>query len=144
MELDFAEVLMQVIEQDASDLHLTAGSPPMLRKRGQLSPLDYPPLNPQAVREIIYSILTNDQRQRLETDWQIDLAYSIPGQGRFRVNAFFQRDSIGAAFRLIPRDMPALDSLGLPAVLRDFTRKPRGFVLVTGPPARASPPRSPR
>jgi len=133
MELDFAQVLMQVVEQDASDLHLTAGAPPMLRKRGNLSALDYPELSPQAVREIIYSILTNDQRQRLETDWQIDFAYSIPGMARFRVNAFFQRDSLGAAFRLIPRDMPALDSLGLPAVLRDLTRKPRGLVLVTGP-----------
>jgi len=133
MELDFAQVLMQVVEQDASDLHLTAGAAPMLRKRGSLSALDYPKLTPQVVREIVYSILTNDQRQRLETDWQLDFAYSIPGMARFRVNAFFQRDSIGAAFRLIPRDMPALDSLGLPPILRDFTRKPRGFVLVTGP-----------
>jgi len=133
MELDFAEVLMQVMEQGASDLHLTAGAPPMLRKRGQLSPLDYPALNPQVVREIVYSILTNDQRQRLETDWQIDLAYSIPGRARFRVNVFFQRDSLGAAFRLIPSEMPALDTLGLPPVIRDLTRKPRGFVLVTGP-----------
>ncbi|MBA3358834.1 MAG: Flp pilus assembly complex ATPase component TadA [Thermoleophilaceae bacterium] len=133
MEIDFAQVLMQVVEQDASDLHLTAGAAPMLRKRGHLSALDYPAMTPQVVREIIYSILTNDQRQRLETDWQIDFAYSIPGIARFRVNAFFQRDSMGAAFRLIPRDMPALDSLGLPAVLRDLTRKPRGFVLVTGP-----------
>ncbi|MEK6229404.1 MAG: type IV pilus twitching motility protein PilT [Actinomycetota bacterium] len=133
MELDFAEVLMQVMDQGASDLHLTAGSPPMVRKRGQLSALDYPTMNPQVVREIVYSILTNDQRQRLETDWQLDLAYSIPGKARFRVNAFFQRDSLGAAFRLIPSEMPALDSLGLPPVLRDFTRKPRGFVLVTGP-----------
>ena|SRR5680860_917663 len=133
MELDFAEVLMQVMDQGASDLHLTAGSPPMVRKRGQLSALDYPAMNPQVVREIVYSILTNDQRQRLETDWQLDLAYSIPGKARFRVNAFFQRDSLGAAFRLIPSEMPALDSLGLPPVLRDLTRKPRGFVLVTGP-----------
>jgi twitching motility protein PilT len=133
MELDFAEVLLEVMHQGASDLHLTAGSPPMLRKRGELMPLDYPPLTPQVVREIVYSILTNDQRQRLETDWQIDLAYSIPGRARFRVNAFFQRASMGAAFRLIPQDMPALDSLGLPPVLRDFTKKPRGLVLVTGP-----------
>ena len=133
MELDFAEVLMQVMEQGASDLHLTAGAAPMVRKRGALSPLDYPALNPQVVREIVYSILTNDQRQRLETEWQIDLAYSIPGKARFRVNVFFQRDSLGAAFRLIPSEMPALDSLGLPPVIRDLTRKPRGFVLVTGP-----------
>ena len=133
MDFDFAEVLLHVMEVDASDLHLTAGSPPMIRQRGSLSALDYPNMTPQQVREVIYSILTNDQRQKLETDWQIDLAYSIPGKARFRVNAFFQRDSIGAAFRLIPSEMPELDSLGVPKVLRDFTKKPRGFVLVTGP-----------
>ena len=90
-------------------------------------------LGPQEVREIVYSILSNAQRQKLETDWQIDLAYSIPGKARFRVNAYFQRASIGAAFRLIPQEMPALDTLGLPKILRTFTAKPRGFVLVTGP-----------
>src|ERR671917_622232 len=133
MEFDFAEVLLQVMERKASDLHLTAGSPPMIRQHGKRHALDYEPLTPQTTREVIYSILTNDQRQRLETDWQIDLAYSIPGKARFRVNAYFQRASIGAAFRLIPQEMPALDDLGLPPILRDFTEKPRGFVLVTGP-----------
>jgi twitching motility protein PilT len=133
MELDFADVLIEVMERGASDLHLTAGSPPMVRKRGALSALDYPSLTPQAVREIVYSILTNDQRQKLETDWQIDLAYSIPGRARFRVNAFFQRAALGAAFRLIPQDIPVLADLGMPPVLRDFVEKPRGFVLVTGP-----------
>ena len=133
MEFDFADLLLDVIRLKASDLHLTAGSPPMVRKRGALSPLDYPPLGPQDTREIIYSILTNDQRQRLETDWQIDFAYSIPGHARFRVNAYFQRASLGAAFRMIPSEMPALEQLGLPPVVAEFTKKPRGFVLVTGP-----------
>jgi twitching motility protein PilT len=133
MELDFAEILLEVMEREASDLHLTAGSPPMLRHHGRLHTMDYPKLTPQMTREIIYSILTNDQRQRLETDWQIDLAYSIPGKARFRVNAYFQRASLAAAFRLIPSDMPKLADLGLPPVLADFTKKPRGFVLVTGP-----------
>ncbi len=91
MELDFAEVLLEVMELNASDLHLTAGSPPMVRERGRLRPLDYPPLDPQITRDTVYSILSNDQRQRLETDWQIDLSYSIPGKARFRVNAYFQR-----------------------------------------------------
>ena len=133
MEFDFADVLMQVMEREASDLHLTAGSPPMIRHHGRLHALDYPLMTPQTTREVIYSILTNDQRQRLETDWQIDLAYSIPGKARFRVNAYFQRASLSAAFRLIPQDMPKLASLGLPETLVDFTKKPRGFVLVTGP-----------
>src|SRR5215216_3021653 len=118
MDFDFAEVLLQVMERNASDLHLTAGSPPMIRHHGRLHALDYPHLTPQLTREVIYSILTNDQRQRLETDWQIDLAYSIPGKARFR---------------LIPHDMPKLSSLGLPPVLEELTKKPRGFVLVTGP-----------
>ena len=133
MEFDFAEVLLQVMERNASDLHLTAGSPPMIRHHGRLHALDYPRLTPQTTREVIYSILTNDQRQKLETDWQIDLAYSIPGKARFRVNAYFQRAAISAALRLIPHEMPKLGSLGLPPVLEDFTKKPRGFVLVTGP-----------
>src|SRR5687767_7820753 len=133
MEFDFAEVLLQVMERKASDLHLTAGSPPMIRHHGRLHALDYPVLSPQTTREVIYSILTNDQRQRLETDWQIDLAYSIPGKARFRVNAYFQRAAMSAAFRLIPHEMPKLSSLGVPPQLEDFTKKPRGFVLVTGP-----------
>jgi twitching motility protein PilT len=130
---DFADVLLDVLKLNASDLHLTAGSPPMVREKGRLRALDYPVLSPQQTREIIYSILTNDQRKKLENEWQIDFAYSIPGKGRFRVNAYFQRASLGAAFRLIPNEMPALDELGLPPVLREFVKKPRGFVLVTGP-----------
>src|SRR2546423_2073615 len=133
MTFDFADILLEVIEADASDLHLTAGSPPMVREKGRLRALDYPQLNPQDTREIVYSILNNEQRKRLETDWQIDLSYSVPSKARFRVNAFFQRASIGCVMRTIPQDIPKLKSLGLPPVLADFTRKPRGFVLVTGP-----------
>jgi twitching motility protein PilT len=133
MEFDFAEVLLEVMERGASDLHLTAGSPPMMRHHGRLHALDYPRLTPQLTREVIYSILTNDQRQRLETDWQVDIAYSIPGRARFRVNAYFQRAALSAALRLIPQDMPKLNSLGVPPVLEELTKKPRGFVLVTGP-----------
>jgi len=131
--IDFADILIEVVNRKASDLHLTAGSPPMVRQRGRLSALDYPALSGQETREIVYSILNSDQRQRLETDWQIDFAYSIPGMARFRVNAYFQRASIGAALRTIPSEMPALESLGLPPVLLEFTKRPRGLVLVTGP-----------
>jgi twitching motility protein PilT len=133
MNFDFADILLEVIEADASDLHLTAGSPPMVREKGRLRALDYPQLSPQDTREIVYSILNNEQRKRLETDWQIDLSYSVPNKARFRVNAFFQRASVGAVMRTIPTDIPHLQDLGLPPVLADFTKKPRGFVLVTGP-----------
>src|SRR6185295_2866876 len=93
----------------------------------------YPRLSQTDTREVVYSILTNDQRQKLETEWQIDFAYSVPGHARFRVNAYFQRSAIGAAFRLIPADIISIDDLGLPTAVHDFTKKPRGLVLVTGP-----------
>jgi twitching motility protein PilT len=134
MEFDFADLLMEVVSRRASDLHLAAGAAPSVRVRGRLTPMEgYPRLTPQDTREIVYSILTNDQRQRLETDWQLDFAYSIPGVARFRVNAYFQRSAIGAAFRLIPAEIIDIDSLGLPTAVHEFTKKPRGFVLVTGP-----------
>ena len=134
MRFDFADLLLDVLERRASDLHITSGAQPSIRVRGRLIPLEeYPKLLPADTREIIYGILTNDQRQRLETDWQIDFAYSIPGRARFRVNAYFQRSSLGAAFRLIPSIITPIDDLGLPPVVHDFCKKPRGFVLVTGP-----------
>src|SRR5919202_3834331 len=133
MNFDFADILLEVIEAVASDWLLTSGAPPMVRQKGHLRALDYPNLSPQDTREIVYSILNNEQRKRLETDWQIDLSYSVPNRARFRVNAFFQRASIGAVMRTIPQDIPKFESLGLPEVLKDFTVKPRGFVLVTGP-----------
>jgi twitching motility protein PilT len=134
MNFDFADVLIEVLERRASDLHITAGAPPTIRIRGRLTPLeDFPVLTPSDTREIVYSILNNDQRQRLETDWQVDLAYAIPGRARFRVNAYFQRSAIGAAFRLIPAQISTIDELGLPPIVHDLVRKPRGFVLCTGP-----------
>ncbi len=134
MSLDFADLLLEVIERNASDLHLTAGAHPTVRVRGRLQGLeDYPVMTTEQTREIVYSILSNDQRQRLETDWQIDFAYSIPGHARFRVNAYFQRGTLGAAFRLIPAETVPIEKLGLPSVVREFSRKPRGIVLVTGP-----------
>ena len=102
--------------------------------RGRITPLDdYPHLTPQDTREVVYSILNDDQRKRFENDLQLDFAYAIPGSARFRVNCFFQRGAISAAFRLIPHEIKTLDELGLPPVLEEFSRKPRGFVLVTGP-----------
>ncbi len=134
MDIDFADLLMEVVKRRASDLHLSAGAHPTVRVRGKLSALDeYPKLSSSDTREIVYSILTGDQRQRLETDWQLDFAYSIPGHARFRVNAYYQRGAIGAAFRLIPFGLTSIDELGLPPAVHEFTRRPRGFVLVTGP-----------
>ncbi len=133
-DFDFAEVLTRMVELRASDVHLTAGFQPAIRVRGRITPLeDYPPLTPQQTRDVVYSILNNDQRKRFENEQQLDLAYAIPGVARFRVNAYFQRGAVSAAFRHIPQEIKSVEELGLPAVLTDFCRKPRGFVLVTGP-----------
>jgi twitching motility protein PilT len=134
MNLDFAQVLLEVLDRRASDLHITAGAPPMLRTRGRLTPMEgYPVLTPTDTREIVYSVLSDGQRQKFETNWQLDFAYQIPGTARFRVNAYFQRSAVGAAFRLIPFEVVPLETLGLPPVVAEFANKPRGLVLVTGP-----------
>ncbi len=134
MQYDFADILSTVVERNASDLHITPGVPPMLRIRGSLAAMDgIPRLTPTDTREIVYSILNNSQRQRLETENQLDFSYAVPGKGRFRVNAFYQRGSVSAAFRLIPSKTVPIEELGLPPVIREFAKKPRGLVLVTGP-----------
>ena len=134
MQLDFADVLLEVIDRRASDLHITAGAPPTVRVRGRLVPMEgYPVLTPNDTREIVYSILSEGQRQKFENNWQLDFAYQIPGRARFRVNAYMQRSAVGAAFRLIPFDVVPLETLGLPPVVAEFANKPRGLVLVTGP-----------
>jgi twitching motility protein PilT len=134
MDFDFADILLETLDRRASDLHIAAGAPPMVRVRGRLTPIEgAPTLTPTDTREIIYSILSNDQRQKLETNLQIDFAYTIPGRARFRVNAYFQRAALGAAFRLIPFEITPLEQLGLPPVVHEFAKKPRGIVLVTGP-----------
>ncbi|HZJ03099.1 MAG TPA: type IV pili twitching motility protein PilT, partial [Thermoleophilia bacterium] len=88
--MDIAEILLEVLERGASDLHITVGLPPMIRSDGRLQALNAEPMSADRTRELIYSILTQEQRQRLETDWEIDFSYSFPGKARFRVNAFFQ------------------------------------------------------
>ena len=131
---DFAGVLSGMVEARASDVHLSPGFHPAMRVKGSITPLeDYPVLSPQHTRDTVYSILNDDQRKTFESNKQIDIAYAIPGVARFRVNCFFQRGSISAAFRLIPQEIPQLTQLQLPQVLEEFTRKPRGFVLFTGP-----------
>lgn len=131
--MDLVDILSEVIERDASDLHLTVGSPPVIRIAGRLTRLDYPTLTSNDTRDLIYSILSQDQRQRVENEWEIDFSYSVPGKARFRVNTYFQRNSLGAAFRLIPTYIKSIDDLMLPAVIHKLAAKPRGFILVTGP-----------
>jgi twitching motility protein PilT len=128
------ELLETVLERGASDLHVTSGTPPTIRVHGSLLRLDqYPKLTPDELQRMIYSILTQKQRERLEQDLELDVSYSLPGKARFRVNVYFQRDALGAAFRLIPFEIKSIDDLGLPGQIEDFARLPRGLVLVTGP-----------
>ena len=134
MEIDFASLLLEVVDRRASDLHMAAGAQPMVRVRGRLTQVEgFPVLTTTDTREIVYSILSEAQRQKFENNWQLDFAYQVPGTARFRVNAYFQRGAVGAAFRLIPFEVVPLETLGLPTVVREFADKPRGLVLVTGP-----------
>src|SRR4051794_19362412 len=128
------DLLAVMVEHDASDLHLTAGSPPVIRVKGRLVRLsDHEKLTPEQIRTLVYRILSTDQQNVLETRRQIDFSHSIPGLARFRVNTYFQRASVGAAFRLIPDQIRTLEQLGIPTRLYDLAEKPRGLVLVTGP-----------
>ncbi|MFA6002188.1 MAG: type IV pilus twitching motility protein PilT [Thermoleophilia bacterium] len=131
--MDLVDILVEVLERNASDLHLAVGSPPVIRVSGKLIRLDYPRLTSNDTRDLIYSILSQDQRQRIENEWEIDFSYSVPGRARFRVNAYFQRNSLGAAFRLIPAQIKSVDDLMLPEAIHKMANKPRGFVIVTGP-----------
>ncbi len=128
------DLLEQVVVRSASDLHVTVGSEPVVRVNGRLERLEeFARLKPENTQQMLYRILSTEQQKVFETKRQIDISYSIPGLARFRVNVYFQRESLGAAFRLIPAELKTIEQLGLPAVLKDFTTKPRGLVLVTGP-----------
>ncbi len=127
------DLLKAMVEKGASDLHLTTGSPPQVRVRGRLYPLDMPMLTPQATRQLLYSILTEAQKHQFEEELELDLSFGIKGLARFRVNVFVQRGALAGVFRMIPYEILPLESLGLPSVVNNLTNMPRGMVLVTGP-----------
>ena len=128
------ELLEAVVERGASDLHVTAGSPPVIRVNGKLERLtQYDKFTGDQTREFIYRIISTEQQKILETRRQLDFSHSVPGLARFRVNTYFQRESIGAAFRLIPAEIKPLQELGMPDKLYELADKPRGLVLLTGP-----------
>ncbi len=128
------DLLERTFESAASDLHVTSGSEPVVRVNGSLERLEgFGRLTPEDTQRLLYRILSTEQQKHLEQRRQLDLSYSIPGLARFRVNVYFQRESIGAAFRIIPTQLKTLDELGMPAALKELSEKPRGLVLVTGP-----------
>ena len=135
MELDFAEVLLEVVDRRASDLHLTAGAPPMVRVRGRLAPMEGYPVadaDRHARDRLLDPLRTRSARSSRTTGSSTSPTRSR-ARARFRVNAYFQRSALGAAFRLIPFEVVPLETLGLPPVVAEFANKPRGLVLVTGP-----------
>jgi twitching motility protein PilT len=132
-EPNLADFLETVLNSSASDLHLTSGLPPMMRVHGDLMPIKgYRKLFPQDLQAMMYSILTQKQRERFEEGLELDLSYSLPGKARFRVNVFQQRDAIGSVMRLIPYEIKDPDALGLPPSVKEFAKMRRGLVLVTG------------
>lgn len=130
---DLNELLLKLVERGGSDLHITVGMPPVMRINGRLVPTEDARLTSRETKELLYSVLTEEQRESLERTWEFDFAYALPGVARFRVNVYFQRNSVGAAFRHIPVEIKTFEDLRLPHVLSDFCKKPRGFVLITGP-----------
>src|SRR5881296_3851385 len=134
VQVPVPELLATLLEREGSDLHLTAGAPPVVRVHGDLVRLEeYPVLTPRALQGMIYAILPQKMRERFEQELELDMSYSLPGRARFRVNVFMQRDAVGAVFRVIPFDIKNIVDLGLPPVAADLARFPRGFVVVTGP-----------
>jgi len=128
------DLLRLMLERGGSDLHLTVGSAPGIRQRGEIIPVEnMKPLSPRDTMDMLLSLLSEEQRRRFETELELDFAYSIPGVSRFRANVFQQRNSMGAVFRVIPIRIPSIDDLGLPKVCRYLAERPRGLVLVTGP-----------
>ncbi|QQR73723.1 MAG: type IV pilus twitching motility protein PilT [Holophagales bacterium] len=126
-------LLKTMVEQGGSDLHITTNSPPQVRVDGVLKPLNLPPMTPVETKQMCYSILTDNQKHRLEEDLEIDFSFGIKGLARFRANVFHQRGAIAGAFRQIPYEIRSFRELGLPAVVEKICEKPRGLVLVTGP-----------
>ncbi|MEX0934198.1 MAG: type IV pilus twitching motility protein PilT [Candidatus Saccharimonadales bacterium] len=132
--LRIENLLQEVIDKDASDLHLQVGLQPMLRVDGELIAMhDLPQLDEEVVESLIYSIVDEEQKQILNKDKELDFSFAFGDLGRFRVNAFHERGNLAAALRLIPNQIRTLEELGMPKAMNDFTEFPRGLVLVTGP-----------
>ncbi|MEJ5915755.1 type IV pilus twitching motility protein PilT [Pseudokineococcus sp. 1T1Z-3] len=132
--VDVVAALTAMTAAGASDLHLTAGVPPTIRLRGELEPLaGFPTCTRESLQRGLFGILAQKQRERFEERMELDLAYTVPGVGRFRVNFYRQLGSVGAAFRAIPTELRALEDLGVPPAVATFAHLPRGLVLVTGP-----------
>jgi len=133
MALKIDALLTELVQMDASDLHLKSGQPPIMRIRGDLQRMEQFRMTPEEHQALLYGMLNDERRERLDNFKEVDLSYNVPGVARFRVNMFWQRGKIGAVFRVIPFKIRSIDQLGLPPVCKDIALLPRGLILVTGP-----------
>jgi twitching motility protein PilT len=133
MRVNLHQLLKTMIEKGASDMHITTGSPPLLRIDGSIVPLKLNPLGPVDTKQLCFSVLTEEQRAQFEKHNELDLSFGVKGLSRFRANIYTQRGAVAGAFRTIPFKILTFDELGLPAVVTEFASKPSGLVLVTGP-----------
>ncbi len=127
------DILRMAIDRKASDIHITVGLPPMVRIDGEIVPLPFQHVQVQDARRLIYDTLTNDQLQKFETKHELDFAYSIKGLARFRFNVYMQRGTVAGALRVIPTKIPSFETLGLPPIIREMSKRTSGLILVTGP-----------
>src|SRR6187401_2591929 len=133
LKVNLHQLLRAMIEKGASDMHITTGSPPLLRIDGQVVPLKLQPLTPVDTKQICYSVLTEEQKIQFEKNKELDLSFGVKSLSRFRANIFMQRGAVSGAFRSIPFKILSFDELGLPPVVAELASKPRGLILVTGP-----------
>ncbi len=131
--MDIAELLAFSVKNKASDLHLSAGLPPMIRVDGDIRRINVPALDQKTLHSLIYDIMSDKQRKDYEEFWETDFSFEIPGLARFRVNAFNQNRGSGAVFRTIPTEILTLEDLNCPPIFRELVDVPRGMILVTGP-----------
>ena len=131
--MDITELLAFSVKHKASDLHLSAGVPPMIRVDGDVRKINLPALEHRQVHSLVYDIMNDHQRKELEENLEVDFSFEVPNLARFRVNAFHQNRGVAAVFRTIPSLVLSLDELGAPEIFRQISEYPRGLVLVTGP-----------
>jgi len=133
-QVSLSELLHRLSELGGSDLHVTTGTPPLVRLHGEIRPLDgYRPLTSSETKQLAYSVLTDAQKHRFEENLELDFSFGVKGLSRFRANIFNQRGAVGAVFRAIPYEIKTFEELGLPPIVKELCNKPRGLVLVTGP-----------
>ena len=133
-QVSLSELLHRLSELGGSDLHVTTGTPPLVRVHGEIRPMDgYHPLTSSETKQLAYSVLTDAKKHRFEENLELDFSFGVKGLSRFRANIFNQRGAVGAVFRAIPYEIKTFEELGLPPIVKELCNKPRGLVLVTGP-----------